>query len=417
MVLGALALGAASAPALILHVGQRALSYQPVPPTRGLASPFTQPRQASSSPLEYHGGPVMTSNTNHPFYWDPAGGSEYPAGYQSGIDTWFEDLAHDSGGLQNTDSVLVQYKDSAGEHANYDSHYGGALIDTNPYPANGCFAAAVCLTDTQLTAELASYIEAHKLPTGLQHEYFILTPPGVESCVDAKEHVCSEGSEHPSYCAYHSYVNTTGGVVIYADDPYVNGLNCDYAEKGREQHPNGVADSAIGGGLAHEHSESATDPEINAWYDSRERESADKCRTFKEADEYGEPLGLAPDGAKYNQVINGDLYWYQQEWSNETGECEQREAVAPAIKKLKPKKGPLAGGTSVTITGSHFIAPATVDFGEAPGTNVTVVSPTTITVVSPASVIAGFVNVTVTTSAGTSVITKKTRFKYKNKKK
>ena len=417
--LGALTLGAASAPAIILHVGHKKVSYQPVAASRALASPFSGPKSgpknSSGTPLEYYGGPVMSSNTNYSFYWDPAGGGEYPSGYQSGINKWFEDLANDSGGLQNTDSVLTQYKDSAGEFANYDSVFGGALTDTTPYPANGCSAAAVCLTDQQLTAELVSFIEAHKLPAGLAHEYFILTPPGVETCLEAKGKTCSQGSSHPSYCAYHSYVGSPSGTVIYADDPYVNGLNCDFAENGKEQHPNGVADSAIGGGLAHEHSESVTDPEINAWHDSKERESADKCRTFNEATEYGEELGFAPDGAKYNQVIDGDLYWYQQEWSNEAGGCQQRLAAAPSIKKLKPKSGALAGGTLVTITGAHFTAPASVHFGETLGTNVEVVSATTITVRSPPGSHPGTVNVTVTTSAGTSVITSKTHFKYKNK--
>ena len=92
--------------------------------------------------MTYRGGPVMTSNTNYPLYWAPAGESAYPAGYISGIDRWFSDLAHDSGGLLNTDSVLTQYGDKEGGFANYNSHFGGALIDTDPYPANGCKAAA-----------------------------------------------------------------------------------------------------------------------------------------------------------------------------------------------------------------------------------------------------------------------------------
>ena len=33
------------------------------------------------------------------------------------------------------------------------------------------------------------------------------------------------------------------------------------------------------------------------------------------------PLGTASNGAKYNQVINGHFYWYQQEWSNQTNDA------------------------------------------------------------------------------------------------
>ena len=37
------------------------------------------------------------------------------------------------------------------------------------------------------------YVEAHKLPMDLQHEYFVITPPGVESCFEANGHNCSDG--------------------------------------------------------------------------------------------------------------------------------------------------------------------------------------------------------------------------------
>jgi hypothetical protein len=163
--------GAANASALIVSVEGRTLSYLPIPGAGVNAS------RRSKTPLAYHGGPVMASNTNYAFYWDPSGGAAYPAGYEFGLNRYFEDLAHDSGGLMNTDSVLTQYGDGAGEFANYKSLFGEALIDTNLYPVNGCAAAPICLTDAQLRAEITSYVEAHKLPTDLQHEYFLLTPP------------------------------------------------------------------------------------------------------------------------------------------------------------------------------------------------------------------------------------------------
>ncbi len=411
-----LAVGAASASALIAHLPGKTLSYEPIPASGASARAQAQIQAQGKSahiPVTYHGGPVMPSNTNYPLYWDPAGGPEYPAGYEFGLNRYFEDLAHDSGGVQNTDSVLTQYKDEAGEFANYDSHFGGALIDTDPYPANGCSAAPVCFTDEQIRAEITKYVEAHELPMDLQHEYFMLTPPGIESCFEAAGHECSAGAEHAAYCSYHSYIPVATAVIVYTNNPYVNGTNCDYGE----EHPNdNPSDATIGGGLAHEHSESVTDPELNAWYDSKGQEVADKCRTFNAATEYGVPLGTAPDGSNYNQVINGDLYYYQQMWSNETGACEQRSAQSPTVTKLEPKKGSATGGTSVTITGTGFVTSATVTFGETPATEVTVNSATSITAVSPAGS-AGTVNVTVTTSVSTSAIGKKDRFKYKAAKK
>ena len=55
--------------------------------------------------MDYNGGPVMPSNTDYMVMWSPAGLSAYPAGYVSGLKTFFTDLAHDSGGHQNVDSV------------------------------------------------------------------------------------------------------------------------------------------------------------------------------------------------------------------------------------------------------------------------------------------------------------------------
>ena len=404
--LSAVVLGvcAADASAVIVHVGSGSVSYLP-------ASGVQRQIKAASGkrPLEYHGGPVMPSNTNYGLYWDPAGAPSYPAGYQAGIDRYFEDLAHDSGGIQNTDSILVQYTDGAGEAAAYDSHFGGALIDTDPYPANGCTAAPICLTEEQVRAEITSYVQARGLPTDLEHEYFLLTPPGVESCLEAAGRQCSDGTKNPVYCAYHGYISVAGGVIVYANNPYVAGLNCDPGE----EHPNeNASDATIAGGLAHEHSESVTDPELNAWYDSKDQEVADKCRTFKPASEFGEPLGKAPDGSNYNEVINGDLYWYQQMWSNEAGGCEQRAAQKPVVSKLAPKSGPATGETKVTITGAHFAGATTVSFGRAAATEVLVSSSTSLTATSPAGE-PGTVDVTVTTPVGTSAITSKDHFKYK----
>ena len=93
-------------------------------------------------------------------------------------------------------------------------------------------------------------------------------------------------------------------------------------------HPNGKpSDGALEGGLSHEHNESITDPVPNiAWADigGSGGENGDKCRTFNEASEFGTPLGTAGNSAKYNQVISGDFYWYQQEWSNQGNRCLQR---------------------------------------------------------------------------------------------
>ncbi len=420
LALTALALTAAAAQAVIVTASGERISLELLarPSSRGGGSSGSGSgaKPSAQKPVVYHtGGVVMPSNTNYAIFWDPSGGAAFPPGFQAGIDRWFEDLAHDSGGVQNTDSVLTQYSDEFGDSAAYDSHFAGALIDTDPYPANGCAAAPICLDSAQIRGEITSFVEGHSLPTDLEHMYFLLTPSEVESCTDAAEKVCSAGTgPHADYCAYHNFIELPKGVIIYAYNPYVAGLGCgDEANR-----PNGnPSDEELAGGLAHEHSEAVTDPELNAWYDSKKDEVGDKCRVANDPEvEFGAPLGTAPDGSKYNQLIDGDEYWYQQEWSNEAGECAQRKAAVPTIKKIAPKNGLETGGTAVRITGTGFTSTATVDFGGVPAEKVTFESSTSITAVSPAHE-AGSAFVTVTTEGGTSEAeSKKARFKYKKVK-
>jgi hypothetical protein len=178
------------------------------------------------------------------------------------------------------------------------------------------------------------------------------------------------------------------------------------------EHPNeSPSDGALQGGLSHEHNESITDPELNAWYGPEGNENGDKCRTFEAASEFGTPLGKAPDGSRYNQLINAREYWYQQEWSNEESTCKQRHAViAPAVTKIAPIKGPASGGTVVKITGSGFAGATVVRFGTQ-SASFTVTSSSKITATAPSQA-TGTVDVTVTNSAGTSALSAADHFKY-----
>jgi alpha-tubulin suppressor-like RCC1 family protein len=84
---------------------------------------------------------------------------------------------------------------------------------------------------------------------------------------------------------------------------------------------------------------------------------------------------------------------------------------APTVSAVEPTGGPLAGGTSVTLTGTNFTGATAVHFGTAAATSFTVNSATSITAVSPAAGI-GSVHVTVTTPGGTSPTTKADEFSY-----
>src|SRR5581483_9663223 len=83
----------------------------------------------------------------------------------------------------------------------------------------------------------------------------------------------------------------------------------------------------------------------------------------------------------------------------------------PAVTTVSPDAGPVAGGTTVTISGTNFVSPTTVFFGSQQATTVTVVDAYTITAVSPPNS-AGVVDVTVHTAGGTSATVSGDRFAY-----
>jgi hypothetical protein len=85
--------------------------------------------------------------------------------------------------------------------------------------------------------------------------------------------------------------------------------------------------------------------------------------------------------------------------------------AAPTVTSISPNTGPTTGGTSVTITGTGFTAATDVDFGATPASTFTVDNDTQITAVSPAHV-AGIVDVTVTTTGGTSATSANDEFTF-----
>ena len=360
---GVSAIAAPSASATIKRLPNgQAVSYQPLRSARSGPTPF----DLAFDNMDYNGGPVMPSNTDYMLMWSPQGLGAYPDGFVFGISQYFKDLAHDSGGNQNVDSVGPQYNDLTGAVANYDVKFGGVLTDTDPYPASQCpvnSPVTNCLTDAQIQQEIASYVTAHNLPTDLSHEYFLLTPPNVESCFGNNPATNFDGCSanivplrpFAAYCAYHQ--NTaTPTMVFYANMPFVaDNVHCQDGH-----YPNGlISDGEINGGLSHEHMESVTDPIPNdAWTngagDDHGLEVGDQCGRVM-----GTPLGTALNGSPYNQLINGHPYWYQTEWSNYTHGCVQRLTLPKQLPTAK-ETVTAGDGTDMTFDASKSRAPGGV---------------------------------------------------------
>lgn len=83
---------------------------------------------------------------------------------------------------------------------------------------------------------------------------------------------------------------------------------------------------------------------------------------------------------------------------------------APTVSSVNPGGGPIAGGTSVTITGTDFLGVTAVNFGGTPAV-FTVNGPTQITAISPPHA-AGTIDITINAIGGTSATSAADHFIY-----
>jgi PKD domain len=342
------------------------------------------------SPLESEGGPVMHSSTTHVIYWDPPT-SQFTTTTRGIVDSFFTNVAHDSGLPTNVFPIAGQYTDSTG-HAAYSSTFEGALVDTHEYPTTGnCTVPneadegpyAKCLFDEQLREELSTVIGEHGLPKGPTQLYFVLLPHNVATCMELViegKQVCSNNF----FCAYHSYISPgTPNEIIYADIPFsfldtsfAKGCQADAnpaiqlpnGDKGTSDTETRFADVALKY-LSHEYIEAVTDPLVNfdtAWVDAEGAEIGDKCNiTPKGPAEEGQSEfdkhaftptlgGNAAEGTLFNQAINTGNYYLQSEWDNAASACLMR---------------PLG------LSGGAFTSPSTATAGSSVGFNGSAVDP------------------------------------------
>jgi hypothetical protein len=291
-------------------------------------------------PLLWHGGPVMgTARTGPvvvtPIFWNPSG-HPMSNSYKSIITRYLFDVALASNSKTNVFSTLAEYYGINGS-INYRVGLGAPINDTNPLPANGCTLESVdttgiyadntgydsCIDDDQVIAETQSVVAARHLPVNLSHVYVLFIPKHVETCffagaTNTGANFCTINHlPSAAYCAYHSMASSG---MVYANMSYPIyespvGFTCgtDNANlpPGVIQSPNGNpdADTEISP-TSHEIMESITDPDTETgWYDQFGFENGDECAYI-----YGPTYG-AP-GQLYNQVIHGDHYITQEEFSN-----------------------------------------------------------------------------------------------------
>ena len=219
-------------------------------------------------------------------FWEPTGSFVSP-NYNSLILQYFGDVGKSSLYRNNT-----QYKDSK---ANFPSNsaLAASWVDTTPYPSSS-------LSDTQIQGEVTNAQNVNGWASGPDNVFFVFTAKNENICLDAS--TCS----FSAFCAYHNFFGTG---TIYATIPYTG---TSLAACGVTASPNNNfdADSTINI-TSHEQMETATDPLVNAWYDSSGNEIGDKC-----AWKFG-PLNAGGGDVTWN----GHSYEVQKEWDNKVKGC------------------------------------------------------------------------------------------------
>lgn len=238
-------------------------------------------RPRSTNGIGYHGGPVMVNGVNMYYIW-------YGNWSGNTAQTILTDLANGIGGTPYFNINTTYYNGSKVKVQNA-VNYAGAYNDN--------YSHGTALSDAAIQA-----IVAAQNPTDTNAVYFVLT----SADVNETSGFCTQ------YCGWHTHATIGGRDIKYS---FVgNPDRCPSACEAQTTGPNGNAGAdGMASIIAHELEEATTDPDLNAWYDNRGYENADKCAwTFGTE-------STASNGSKYNMSFNGHNWLIQQNWVNASG--------------------------------------------------------------------------------------------------
>jgi hypothetical protein len=197
--------------------------------------------------LTWHAGPVMHSTTVVPVYWGSRwSNSLFVNDKVTGLDYFYSHIG--GSGYAHTNS---EYTDGSGNVNTTQISKGSNLSDASATPSGAPSTSAVL-------AVVARVTNNNPVPNAYYPVY----------------------SDQPrgtaGYCAWHSSGTINGIRVQFGfffnldQDP-----GCDPQSPTSLNHSQGLA--ALANVTGHELSEVLTDPQLNAWYDQRGSENADKC--------------------------------------------------------------------------------------------------------------------------------------------
>ena len=235
----------------------------------------------------YHGGPLLTGTVNVYYIWY----GDWTKANNAAAVGILTDLAKNIGGSPYF-NINSTYYDSTNHHVINSVAY---VNSTNDHYSHG-----TSLSD----ADVQDVVKVNLGPLGMDTSgvYFVLT----SADVTASSGFCTQ------YCGWHTFgtINGTNIKYSFVGDP----TRCPTACMAQSFGPNGSTGAdGMASVIAHELEEATTDPNLNAWYDRRGYENADKC-----AWTFGTTYAAA-NGALANMKLGTRDFLIQRNWVNASG--------------------------------------------------------------------------------------------------
>lgn len=239
---------------------------------------------ATTAPITYHGGPVMVGVPNVYVVWY--------GGWAGNTGTTIVPAFLQALGGSGYHNINTSYTNASGVKVSNALKLGGQATDA--------YSRGKALTDYDVALVVSNAVNTKKLPKDPNGIYVVLS----SADVNETSGLCTR------YCGWHTYATmaSTQLKIAYVGNPDRCPTSC-AAQAGKSPNGNPGVDGLISI-LAHEISETVTDPNLNAWYDAQGAENADKC-----AWNFGTTY-TAPNGSKANVKLGGKNYLLQRNWLN-----------------------------------------------------------------------------------------------------
>lgn len=268
----------------------RTIAYQPIIPATdgGKVTGAATPKAPKPPKIEYHGGAVMAA---------PAGNKVYLIWYG----TWPDSAAKSLVSTFVTDLSNSKYWAINNGYTNSAKKKVSKVLTLGGQATDDYSQGHTNLTTSSIAASVTAAIGSNALPKDEDGIYVVLTSSDV-----------TVNGFKTNFCGWHTHTSVGGSNIKFSLVGDAGGAS---ACTPQQTSPNGNARiDALLSVLAHELAETVTDPNLDAWYDSKGDENADKC-----AWDFGKTLTLG-NGAKYNVTLNGTNYYLQQNWKK-AGNC------------------------------------------------------------------------------------------------